>query len=165
MAHLCHSVTLITETVLESEPGAVGNGLSLYNDYSILWGHQMLPQRAVASAGHLGKRGSGLPSSPHHAVRQAEGIRLCLLGCQRASSHSCITVQSREARSSPAWVLPVNVLAGHCAQVTLCPTTFIINTLVTPTQRDVPVSPPACRGRSVAIFAPSCFVSPITQAG
>lgn len=43
MAHLCHSVTLVTETVLGSEPGAVGNGLSPYSDYSILWGHQMLP--------------------------------------------------------------------------------------------------------------------------
>lgn len=39
MAYLYHSVTIITETVLKSEPGAVGNGLSPYSDGSILWGH------------------------------------------------------------------------------------------------------------------------------
>lgn len=35
---------------------------------------------------------------------------------------------------------PVNVLAGHCTQATLCPTMVITDTPVAPTQRGVPVS-------------------------
>lgn len=57
MAYLYHSVTIITETVLKSEPDAVGNGLSPYSDGSILWGHQMLPPEGSHNCWASGREG------------------------------------------------------------------------------------------------------------